>query len=237
MTLDRRSFLALVGVGASSSLIAACNSQGPASSRKLLAWAAAQNEKLEGLLLQHTNLDRVPKGAKVAGDAFPKYYVSDQMPMWDPALRGAWTLEVGGAVRRPMRFSLEQLVALPSMSQRVNHYCVEGWTARADWRGVRVSDLARMVEPTPDAQVVDFRSFDSDYHESWDMESAMHPQTLVVYAMDGRFLGAGHGAPARVHSPIKLGYKNTKYLTQVMFLPSRNGGYWSDKGYEWYGGV
>jgi DMSO/TMAO reductase YedYZ molybdopterin-dependent catalytic subunit len=69
------------------------------------------------------------------------------------------------------------------------------------------------------------------------MESAMHPQTLVAYAMDGRYLGAGHGAPARVHSPVKLGYKNTKYLTRIVFMPARNGGYWSDRGYEWYGGT
>ena len=47
----------------------------------------------------------------------------------------------------------------------------------------------------------------------------MHPQTLVAYGMDGRMLGPGHGAPARVHSPVKLGYKNTKYLTKVVFMP------------------
>jgi DMSO/TMAO reductase YedYZ molybdopterin-dependent catalytic subunit len=69
------------------------------------------------------------------------------------------------------------------------------------------------------------------------MDSAMHHQTLVAYAMDGHYLGAGHGAPARVHSPVKLGYKNTKYLTKVVFMPERNGGYWSDRGYEWYGGT
>jgi len=60
---------------------------------------------------------------------------------------------------------------------------------------------------TNDAHYVDFAGFDMDYHESWDMASAMHPQTLVAYGMDGHMLGPGHGAPARVHSPVKLGYK------------------------------
>jgi DMSO/TMAO reductase YedYZ molybdopterin-dependent catalytic subunit len=69
------------------------------------------------------------------------------------------------------------------------------------------------------------------------MQSAMHPQTLVAYGMDGALLGPGHGAPARVHSPVKLGYKNTKYLTRVVFMPERNGGYWTDQGYEWFGGT
>ena len=48
---------------------------------------------------------------------------------------------------------------------------------------------------------------------------------------------AAWGAPARIYSPTKLGYKNTKYLTKIVFMPERNGGYWSDYGYEWYGGV
>ncbi len=75
------------------------------------------------------------------------------------------------------------------------------------------------------------------YHECWDAESAMHPQTLVAYAIDGHLLDPAHGAPARVHSPVKLGYKNTKYLTQVVFRNDRTGGYWTDQGYEWYGGT
>ena len=60
---------------------------------------------------------------------------------------------------------------------------------------------------------------------------------LIVYGQDGHLLDAAFGAPARVYSPAKLGYKNTKYLTRIMFLPTANGGYWSDQGYEWYGGV
>ena len=126
---------------------------------------------------------------------------------------------------------------MPRTTQRVNHYCVEGWTAVAEWSGTRVSELARAAGVQPQAKYVDFSSFDADYHESWDIESAMHPQTLIAYAMDGQMLEPAHGAPARLHSPVKLGYKNTKYLVRVTFMAERNGGYWSDQGYEWYGGT
>jgi DMSO/TMAO reductase YedYZ molybdopterin-dependent catalytic subunit len=159
------------------------------------------------------------------------------VPVWNESVRGPWTLEVSGLVERPLKLSLDDLMRQPSVTQRVNHYCVEGWTAVAVWTGVRVSQLAKLAGVRPDAGYVDFQSFDDDYHESWDIQSAMHPQTLIAYGMDGRMLGPAHGAPARLHSPIKLGYKNAKYLVKVVFLPDRVGGYWSDQGYEWYGGV
>lgn len=103
--------------------------------------------------------------------------------------------------------------------------------------GYYLRDLARIAGVSRQARFVDFQSFDSGYHESWDIESALHPQTVIAYGLDGRPLEAAHGAPARLFSPIKLGYKSVKYLTRIVFLPSGNGGYWSDRGYEWYAGV
>ena len=237
MTLDRRRFLQISGTSITAAFLAACDSMGPAGAKKFLSYAERKNEGVERFLLRHTSMDHARKNARIAGSAFPSYFVSDTMPVWDAAADGEWTLQVDGAVKKPVRLTLDQLAALPRYSQIVNHYCVEGWNAVAKWTGARMSDIARLVQPTSDAQYVDFASFDSDYHESWDMESAMHPQTLIAYAMDGRWLGVNHGAPARLHSPVKLGYKNTKYLVRITFMPERNGGYWSDRGYEWYGGA
>ena len=236
MTIDRRRFLSLSATTLSSALLAACD-KNPRSAAGLLALAERKNESLERALFRHDTMDRVPASAKLAGADFPKYFVSETVPIWDTAARGVWRLEVSGAVRRPVSLTLDELAKLPRVTQKVDHFCVEGWNARAIWSGVRVSDLARLVDATADAQYVDFGGFDKNYHESWDMQSAMHPLTLVAYGMDGRMLGPAHGAPARVHSPVKLGYKNTKYLTRVVFMPERNGGYWSDQGYEWYGGT
>jgi DMSO/TMAO reductase YedYZ molybdopterin-dependent catalytic subunit len=236
MSLDRRRFITVSAATLSSAVLAACD-KNPRSADRLLALAERKNESLERGIFRHDAMNRVPASAKLAGGDFPKYFVSEQMPVWDAAARGVWRLEVSGAVRRPVSLTLDELMKLPRITQKVDHFCVEGWNARAVWSGVRVSDLARVVEATADAQYVDFAGFDQDYHESWDMQSAMHPQTLVAYAMDGALLGPGHGAPARVHSPVKLGYKCTKYLTKVAFMPARNGGYWSDQGYEWFGGT
>lgn len=234
--MKRRDFVEGLALSASG-LVAACNAQGAPSLRRLVRGFERTNEKVERALFSADRRNRVPQGAKLAGDAFPSYFISPKVPVWDPVVRGAWRLEVGGAVTRPLSLSVEDLVAMRGTTQRVDHFCVEGWTARAEFTGVRLSELAELAGPTADAGYVDFQSFDKGYHESWDLESAMHPQTVVAYAVNGHYLNAFQGAPARVHSPVKLGYKNTKYLTRIIFMPARNGGYWSDQGYEWYGGT
>jgi DMSO/TMAO reductase YedYZ molybdopterin-dependent catalytic subunit len=235
--MNRRRFFTFGASSIAGAALTACDSFGPRRAAPLLEYAERKNERLERWLMSDASRNRVDASAKLSGQAFPRYYISKSIPMWDEAQRGVWRLEVSGAVKTPLSLTLDELMKLRSVTQKVDHFCVEGWTARAEWTGVRVSELARVAGATPDAQYVDFRSFDSDYHESWDIESALHPQTLVAYGMDRAMLGPGHGAPARVHSPVKLGYKNTKYLTRVVFMPARSGGYWSDRGYEWYGGV
>ncbi len=249
--LGRRHFVATLARWSGSSLaaaygaslLAACGSHGPDAAQSILRTAQRRNESVEAWLFRHTRMNHARASAANAGENFPAYHVAAAVPTWDEATLGPWTLTVTGAVTRPQRLTLANLQLLPRMTQRVDHFCVEGWNAVAAWTGVRVSQLAALAGAEPGARFVDFRSFDAEepgsdgYHECWDIESAMHPQTLIAYGMDGHPLAPAHGAPARLHSPVKLGYKNTKYLTQVVFRPDRTGGYWSDQGYEWYGGT
>ena len=235
--VHRRDFLRTGTVSVAALLFGACDSQGPDKADRLLKYAERKNEVLERGIFRHTSMDHAKANATASGDDFPSYFVSDTVPTLDAAGMAAWRLEVGGMVRKPLSLTLDDLMKLDRRTQRVNHYCVEGWTAVAEFSGVTMRDLAKLADADPNAGYVDFGSFDDDYHESWDVESAMHPQTLIVYAKDGKALTPAYGAPVRVHSPVKLGYKNTKYLTTITFMPERNGGYWSDRGYEWYGGL
>ena len=235
--LDRRAFLAAAVGAIPIALLAACDSRGPKSAERLLRYAERKNESVERALFRHTAMDDGSPGAYLAGDKLPSYYISKTVPIWDEKKRGRWSLEIAGLVDRPVRLTLDDLLRLPKSTHRVNHYCVEGWTAVEEWTGCTIREIARIVGVKREARYVDFESFDSGYHESWDIESALHAQTVVAYGLDGKMLGPAHGAPARVFSPTKLGYKNTKYLTRIVFLPHRTGGYWSDQGYEWYGGV
>jgi DMSO/TMAO reductase YedYZ molybdopterin-dependent catalytic subunit len=235
--MDRRAFIA-AGAGVVAGVaLAGCNSRGPDRAEGLLAATGRWNERVERALFRHHAMNTAPQGAREAGARFPSYFVADEVPVWDEATQGLWHLEIGGMVRRPIRLALAELKDLPRTELRLEHFCVEGWSAVSVRTGVRLSELAKRVGMSPDARCVDFESFDDDYHESWDIESALHAQTLIVYGQDGHLLDPAFGAPARVYSPVKLGYKNTKYLTRIMFMPQPNGGYWSDQGYEWYGGV
>jgi DMSO/TMAO reductase YedYZ molybdopterin-dependent catalytic subunit len=166
----------------------------------------------------------------------PSYFITRSgTPQWTES--NEWALAVGGLVRKPMRLTRPMLEALPRLTYTVKHHCVEGWTAIATWTGVPVRSVAELVEPTAEARYLRFDSFDTGFFNGWDLASAMHPQTILAYAFNGRPLMPDHGAPLRLYSPVKLGYKLTKYLTAMTFTRERPGGYWEDQGYPWFAGI
>ena len=159
-----------------------------------------------------------------------------------------WKLEVTGLVKQPASFSLAELKALPSRTQITRHDCVEGWSAIAKWKGVRLEEIVNKVEPAPEAKYVVFRCMDTDsdganYYESIDLTDAVHPQTILAYEMNDRPLPVANGAPLRLRVENQLGYKHAKYIRALEFVASFDkiaagkGGYWPDQGYEWYAGI
>ncbi len=210
----------------------ACDSDRPRTG--FLGAMERVNERFQRALFDPSRLaPELPESAESLPGDFPMYKIGPDYP--EPP-RG-WALAVGGLVRRPVALSLDALERLPRTRVRVRHHCVEGWSAVAAWDGVRLSDIARLVEPDPRARYVELRSFEPGYYSSWDLESALHPQTILAYGMNGQPLVREYGAPLRLYSAVKLGYKMVKYVSAVTFLPVRTGGYWEDRGYEWFAGV
>jgi DMSO/TMAO reductase YedYZ molybdopterin-dependent catalytic subunit len=147
-------------------------------------------------------------------------------------------LAITGEVDRPLQLNMTEIQQLPLTSMVIRQVCVEGWAAIVQWGGVRLQDLLRLAQMRSTAKYVYFKSADG-YYESWDLASVVHPQTLLAYQMNGRPLPADNGAPLRLASPIKLGYKQSKWVTEIVvtsqLLPKR--GYWEDLGYEWFAGL
>lgn len=219
-------------LGAGALVLAGCDTARP--SRGVLGAMERWNGRVQRWLFDPERLAPAPSpDENTPPDDFPVYFVSDSVPI-APA---GWRLRVGGLVAWPALLSLDDLQRMPRTELRVRHYCVEGWSAVASWHGVRLRDLAAAVGADPRAGYVEFRSFDNGYWSSWDRPSAFHAQTILAYGMNGAPLGTDHGAPLRLYSSVKLGYKMVKYLTEVSFLPAPTGGYWEDRGYEWFAGV
>jgi DMSO/TMAO reductase YedYZ molybdopterin-dependent catalytic subunit len=224
--LNRRDFFRLGLVAGPASLVAACGWDGGALLEPRLRAISRLN-------------DWVGEKVLLSDQDFPKYSITYNRTGSFPTLAnpGGWALEVGGLVRKPVRLSLDKIQALPRITYTVKHHCVEGWTAIGTWTGVPVSLIIEMVQPTPEAKYLRFDSFDSQYYNGWDLSSAMHPQTILAYGFNEQPLKMNHGAPLRLYSPVKLGYKLTKYLTSMTFTRERPGGYWEDQGYPWLGGI
>jgi DMSO/TMAO reductase YedYZ molybdopterin-dependent catalytic subunit len=163
-----------------------------------------------------------------------------------------WQLEIGGLVERPTKLSLAALKAMPARTQITRHDCVEGWSAIGQWTGVPLGNLLNSVGLKPEARYIVFHCADEYektldgsgwYYESIDLVDAFHPQTILAHSMNGHDLEVAHGAPLRLRVERQLGYKQAKYLMRIEAvsdlsqLYGGNGGFWEDRGYEWYAGI
>jgi DMSO/TMAO reductase YedYZ molybdopterin-dependent catalytic subunit/thiosulfate reductase cytochrome b subunit len=153
-----------------------------------------------------------------------------------------WRLRIDGMVARPSALSLADLKGFPSRSQITHQACEEGWSFIAEWTGVPLSHVLEHVGIHPQARYVFFFTFD-EWWDSIDMDDALHPQTLLAYAMNGPELPLDHGAPLRLKVARQLGYKNLKYLSRITVTDSAKGigdGLGSSApaaGYSWYAGI
>ena len=241
-------------VGAASAaglIVAGCNRlAGSATAQKITGSAEGLTMGAQRLLLRGQPLARTfdPRFMspvfKVNGSSTP----SDPAYL-DMAKRGFadWRLKVDGLVHRPMSFSLSDLQGMPARSQITRHDCVEGWSAIGKWTGAELGLVLSTVGLAPQARYIVFHcadKLDDDlYYESIDLFDAFHPQTLLAYAMNDKPLEIGHGAPVRLRVERQLGYKHAKFLMRIEVTDSLakigqgKGGYWEDRGYQWYAGI
>ena len=229
--LSRRQLLQWSGLSSASLLLGGC-------ATSLLSEQVGQtfeplNQTLQGLLLSQKPVPEFPTSAIEPDKLLINTF--DMTPQIDPL---QFRLQIQGEVDHPMQLSLADLQTMPPTSMVIRHVCVEGWAAIVQWGGVRLQDLIRLAQPKSNVRYVYFKSADG-YYESWDLASAVHPQTLMVYQKNGAPLSIENGAPLRLASPVKLGYKQSKWVTEITLLrelmPMK--GYWEDQGYEWFGGL
>ena len=159
-----------------------------------------------------------------------------------------WRLKVDGLVRNQLSLSLDEIKQLPARTPVTQHSCDEGWSAIGQWTGVPLAYLLKMAGLSSGARYIVFHCLDeleqgSFYYESIDLFDAFHPQTILAYGMNGEALPVQHGAPLRLRVERQIGYKNAKYVTRIVavdrldHLGGGKGGFWEDRGYQWYAGL
>ncbi len=159
-----------------------------------------------------------------------------------------WRLRIEGAAS-PAVLTLDEIRSFPRREMITEFRCIEGWSYIVKWTGARLADvMAKYPPPTrdggaPDLQrpdrlvrYVSMETPDRGYYVGLDMQSALHPQTLLAYEIDGQPLSWRHGAPLRLAIPVKYGIKNIKRIGTIRYTDVRPADYWAERGYDWYAG-
>ena len=154
-----------------------------------------------------------------------------------------WRLSVDGMVAQPATLSLSDLRSFPVRSQITEVVCEEGWSYVAEWIGTPLIEVLSASGLLSQARYVVYFSIEPDWWESIDMADALHPQTLLTYAMNDGDLPVSFGGPLRLRLPRQLGYKSVKFITRLTVtdsLKSFGNGLGSaspEGGYAWYAGI
>ena len=150
----------------------------------------------------------------------------------------AWTLQVEGTEGAPekLTLNLDDIRALPRTEMVTELKCIEGWSEIGYWAGARFADFAARYASAARSGYVSLETPGGGYYVGLDIESALHPQTLLCYEMNGAPLTAEHGAPLRLYVPVKYGIKSLKRIGTIRFTNERPRDYWAEQGYDWYSG-
>ena len=161
-----------------------------------------------------------------------------------------WTVEIEGLVKKPGRYTLEDLLKLSAQEERIYRLrCVEGWSMVIPWVGYSLSELIKRVEPLGGAKYVEFvtqadpktmpfvgsRVLDWPYVEGLRMDEAMNPLTLLTFGMYGEVLPNQSGAPVRLVVPWKYGFKSGKSIVKIRFTDKQPATAWNKAAANEYG--
>ena len=231
--LERRLFLQRgLSLGALS-LLSGCDLTYDENVQKVLTAMSRWNDGAQAWLFDPRRLaPEFPQSMITNPFPFNAYYTEDEVRVVDAT---DYKLEVGGMVREKKTWRLPELYALPQVSQITRHICVEGWSAIGKWSGPRFSDFLQRVGADTTARYVGFKCAD-DYYTSIDMATALHPQTIMAVKYADQVLPPKYGFPWKLRIPTKLGFKNPKHVMALFVTNEDPGGYWEDKGYNWFSG-
>jgi len=232
--VDRRNF---VGSGLSLgalTLLTGCDISDNDMVQKMFAKVSRLNNDVQEALFSRTRLaPEYPESMAVKNFRYNAWYHYNEAPVLNAA---DYRLELAGAIADKTPWTVQQLHALPQKTQITRHVCVEGWSMIGKWTGAPLSVFLTRIGADLTAKYVGFVCADG-YYESIDMPTALHPQTIMAFQLSDETLPAEYGFPFKIRIPTKLGFKNPKFVTAIYVTNLYPGGFWVDRGYNWFSGI
>ena len=192
------------------------------------------NDEVQELMFRPNHLaPTFSESQVVKPPRFNAYYDIEDITPVDGA---TWKLELAGLIEDKRSWTAQQIYALPEQEWIVRHICVEGWDYIGQWSGVNLRHFLERIGADLKAKYVSFRCAD-DYYGSIDMATALHPQTILATKYAREPITDPFGFPLRLRTATKLGFKNPKWITAIEVTNDYRGGYWEDRGFNWFSGI
>ncbi|MGZ3315629.1 MAG: protein-methionine-sulfoxide reductase catalytic subunit MsrP, partial [Caulobacteraceae bacterium] len=166
-----------------------------------------------------------------------------------------WTVTIDGLVKKPQRIGIDDLIKRYPLEERIYRMrCVEAWSMVIPWVGFPLAKLIKDVEPTGQAKYVAFETLfdprqmpgqrdnviDWPYREALRLDEASNPLTLLAVGLYGQTMPNQDGAPIRLVTPWKYGFKGGKSIVKISFLDKQPKTSWNELApneYGFYGNV
>ena len=232
--IERRLFLRQgLSLGALT-FLTGCDVTDTSAVQSALDRVSSWNDRAQAALFNPRRLmPTYPENQAVKDFRWNAYFSQQQIPKIDGA---GFKLNLSGLIESRRPWTLAELYALPQKSQVTRHVCVEGWSMIGKWTGVPLRTFLARIGADTTAKYVGFECGDG-YYSSIDMASALHPQTFLTLKISDEILAPKFGYPLKLRVATKLGFKNPKWITAMYVTNRFPGGFWEDRGYNWFAGV
>jgi DMSO/TMAO reductase YedYZ molybdopterin-dependent catalytic subunit len=215
-------------------MLTGCDVTNKSAVWNVLTAVSAWNDRVQAFLFNPNRLAPTYGEADVLKPPrFNAYYDIEDVKPVDAA---SWKLELGGRIADKRPWTARDLAALPEQEWIYRHICVEGWDYIGQWSGPNFKLFLERVGADQKARYVAFRCADG-YTGSIDMASALHPQTILATKYAREPITDPFGFPVRLRMSTKLGFKNPKWITAIEVTNLYPGGYWEDRGFNWFSGL
>jgi DMSO/TMAO reductase YedYZ molybdopterin-dependent catalytic subunit len=232
--IDRRKILrGALSLGALT-MLTGCDVTNRSAVQSVLKAFSSFNDGVQALMFRPNHLAPTFTEAQVVKP--PRYNAYYEIQDVKPVDGTTWKLELSGLIEDKRPWTAQQIYALPEQEWIYRHVCVEGWDYIGQWSGVNLREFLTRIGADLKAKYVMFRSAD-DYSSSIDMASALHPQTMLATKYAREPITDPFGFPLRLRTAVKLGFKNPKWITSIEVTNTYPGGYWEDRGFNWFSGL